>query len=236
VFEVNDRTKTEQVKSNFDDLSRAGSYSDENRRRIIPRFDDFYTTGVKALSCEKAAPRVLDLGAGTGIYSGFVIERYPDAKLTLADFSEEMIALAKERFDGRADVDFVVGDYIELDFAARFDIVISALSIHHLNGEDKKALYRKICCLLAPDGEFLNADQVISPSPLLQNRYLALWAENAIENGFSGAEIERTKQSMSLDDPSTVGEQLDWLLEAGFSVADCLWKYINFAVIYAGKS
>jgi tRNA (cmo5U34)-methyltransferase len=188
---------------------------------------------VRALACDKVAPRVLDLGAGTGIYAGFVTGRYPDAELTLADFSGEMIALARERFDGRAGVDFVVGDYMELDFAARFDIVISALSIHHLKGESKKALYRKICGWLTPGGEFLNADQVISPSPALQDRYLAIWMKHAIENGFSETEIERTKQSTSLDDPSTVGEQLDWLSEAGFSAMDCLYKYINFAVIYA---
>jgi tRNA (cmo5U34)-methyltransferase len=178
ITEMNDRTKRERVKSNFDDLSRAKLYSDENRRRIIPRFDDFYATGVRALSCEKAAPRVLDLGAGTGLYSGFVVGRYPDAKLTLADFSGEMIASAKERFDEREDVDFIAGDYMDLDFAARFDIVISALSIHHLNGEDKKALYCKIYGWLTPGGEFLNADQVISPSPALQDRCLALWMDH----------------------------------------------------------
>jgi hypothetical protein len=40
---------------------------------------------------------------------------------------------------------------------------------------------------------------------------------------------------MSLDDPSPVGDQLDWMTAAGFSVADCLFKYNNFAVFYGKK-
>jgi tRNA (cmo5U34)-methyltransferase len=232
---MDDYSKQDQIRSNFDDLSKSKTYTDENRRRVIPRFDDFYETGVKMLFCDKAAPRVLDLGAGTGLYSGFIIGRYPDAELTLIDFSEEMIALSKDRFDKRANVKFVTGDYIDYNFDDQFDIVISALSIHHLNADNKKALYRKIYGLLAPGGEFLNADQIISPSPAIHDKYLQLWLADCIGNGFSEAEIERTKQSISLDDPSTIGEQLIWLSEAGFSVADCLYKYLHFAVLYGRK-
>jgi tRNA (cmo5U34)-methyltransferase len=232
---MNDRMKPNRIKSNFDDLSRSKAYADENRRRVIPRFDDFYMAGVQILSCDKVAPRILDLGAGTGLYAEFVVARYPDAKLSLMDFSEEMIALAKKRFDKRENVDFIVDDYMNYDFENQFDIIISALSIHHQNEANKRLLYQKIYNLLAPCGEFLNADQIISPSPVLQDKYLALWMENAIENGFSEAEIERTKQSISLDDPSTIENQLVWLSEAGFSLADCIHKYLNFAVLYARK-
>jgi tRNA (cmo5U34)-methyltransferase len=120
-------------------------------------------------------------------------------------------------------------------FEGQFDLVISALSIHHQDEENKRVLYRKIYDLLVPGGEFLNADQIISPFPILQGKYLALWMESAIENGFTEAEIERTKRSISLDDPSTIENQLAWMTDAGFSIADCVHKYMNFAVLYAKK-
>jgi tRNA (cmo5U34)-methyltransferase len=40
------------------------------------------------------------------------------------------------------------------------------------------------------------------------------------------------QQSMALDTPSMVEEQLNWFKNAGFSVADCVYKHMNFAVLY----
>jgi tRNA (cmo5U34)-methyltransferase len=187
------------------------------------------------LSTKKRAPSVLDLGAGTGLYSSFMIEKYPDAVLTLVDFSEEMLSLAKERFKGRKNTEFILGDYTNAKCGTQFDIVISALSIHHLNAGAKETIYKRIFHLLSENGEFLNADQIISPNTELQEKYLGLWMKSAIKNGFTEEEIQRTKQSISLDDPSTINDQLKWLKTAGFPIADCIYKYLNFAVFYAKK-
>jgi len=225
--------KSEQIKNNFNDLAR--TYGDDARKKLIPCFDDFYRIGISMLTCRKAAPRVLDLGAGTGLYSNFLIQRYPDAEITLIDFSDEMLTLARERFRHREQVDYLLGDYTKHTFEAAYDIIISALSIHHLDAEEKRALYNKVYNLLAPGGEFLNADEVKSPFSDLQKSYMEIWFENLQNAGLSEQEISRTRQSMLLDDPSPVGSQIEWLLEAGFPRADCIYKYLNFAVFYAGK-
>jgi tRNA (cmo5U34)-methyltransferase len=225
--------KKQQVKENFNDLSN--SYVDANRRRIIPCFDDLYQTGIAILSCVGTKPRVLDLGAGTGLYSDFLVRRFPDASLTLIDFSEEMLKTAEDRFLGRDNTRYILGDYTTYKFDAPFDIVISALSIHHWNAKEKAGLYQRIHDLLVPGGEFLNTDEIISPYPRLQQRYEAIWFDYIRANGFSDADIERIKQSMELDDPSPVGDQLEWLKHVGFPEADCVYKYLNFAVFYARK-
>jgi tRNA (cmo5U34)-methyltransferase len=150
--------KAEKVRDNFSELSK--TYSDENRRRMIPCFDDFYRCGVSVLRCQKDSPRVLDLGAGTGLFANAVIKRYPSARLTLVDFSEEMIAFAKARFGTKADTEYIIGDYTNAQFEGKFDIIVSALSIHHLDAVDKEKLYKKVFGLLADGGEFLNADQM----------------------------------------------------------------------------
>ena len=228
----NKKMKSEQVKWNFNDY--AGKYSDESRRRIIPCFDDFYRTGIAALAGGKRAPRVLDVGAGTGLYAAFLLERFPDADLMLIDFSEEMLALAEKRFAGRPNTKILLGDYADFDFDNNnYDVIISALSIHHLNAAEKAALHKKLFGLLADGGEFLNADQILCPDADLRERYEKLWLDFVSENDADPPNLGRIQQSMALDDPSTVAEQLSWLREAGFAAADCVYKYRNFAVLYA---
>ncbi|HWQ79111.1 MAG TPA: class I SAM-dependent methyltransferase [Anaerovoracaceae bacterium] len=225
--------KSEAVKNNFNDL--AGTYGDGVRKKMIPCFDDFYKTGISMLTCRKDAPRVLDLGAGTGLYSDFLLQRYPDAELALIDFSEEMLALAAERFKHRNHTRYILGDYTNYIFEETFDLVVSALSIHHLSAKEKAVCYKKVFDLIETGGEFLNADEIVSPFPDLQKRYEEIWFDKLEDAGFSENEIARTRQSLTLDDPSPVDDQVRWLLESEFSRADCIYKYYNFAVFYAIK-
>jgi tRNA (cmo5U34)-methyltransferase len=120
-------------------------------------------------------------------------------------------------------------------FEEKYDIIISALSIHHLDAAHKKTLYQKIFSLLADGGEFLNADQIISPDADLQKRYEEVWLSIVKSGGLTDAEMARMRQSMALDTPQAVEEQLNWFKNAGFAVADCVYKYMNFAVLYGYK-
>ena len=56
---------------------------DSLRRILIPCFDDFYKTAVEIIPSERTASiKVLDLGAGTGLYSGMVQSVFPNARLS----------------------------------------------------------------------------------------------------------------------------------------------------------
>jgi tRNA (cmo5U34)-methyltransferase len=230
---MNEQTKPNAVRDNFDELSK--TYSDESRRRMVPCFDDFYMTGVSMLTAKTQKPRILDLGAGTGLYAAFLLDRYPAASLTLVDFSEEMLSLARARFAGNAGVNYIVGDYTTADVGSGFDIIISALSIHHLDANGKAALFRRVFDLMNPGGEFLNADLVLCTHPAIQSRYEELWLSYAENHGLPGEYIARARKSMVLDNPSPTDGQLAWLRGAGFTEAECVYKHWNFAVFYAKK-
>src|SRR3569832_1039053 len=109
---------------------------DKLRRIIIPSFDDFYGTAVEVIQSDRpktSAPlKVLDLGAGTGLYSGMVQAVLPNAEITLLDLAEEMLEKAKSRFSqlGKSPR-ILMGDYVETDLGGPYDLVISGLSIHH---------------------------------------------------------------------------------------------------------
>jgi tRNA (cmo5U34)-methyltransferase len=57
------------------------------------------------------------------------------------DFSDVMLALAHERFDGDQRVELVKHDLTEpLPNLGRFDAVVSSFVIHHLEHERKRSL------------------------------------------------------------------------------------------------
>ena len=59
---------------------------DSERRALIPCFDDFYGIAIDCIDFKGDNPKVLDLGAGTGILSQFLLEKYPNAEIEVGHF------------------------------------------------------------------------------------------------------------------------------------------------------
>lgn len=220
------------IKEQFDTVAK--DY-DSQRKQLIPCFDDYYNLPLTMLEYEGKSPAILDIGSGTGLYASLLYEKYPDAHFTLIDMSDKMLAVAKKRFAGLPTVEYIVADYTKYDFDKKFDIVLSALSIHHLNAEHKRKLYAKCFRWLNDNGVFLNADMVLSPFPDIEKRLYALWGKHIENSGLSREEIQQGYERIKLDDPSTADEQLGWLEEAGFSQFDIVYKYLHYCVFYAKK-
>lgn len=214
--------------------AQAGRY-DELRRRLIPPFDAFYTTAVQALALVPGSPlRILDLGAGTGLLSGMVRREHPDAELVLLDGAPAMLDRARHTL-GDTNTTYRVADLREPLPAGRFDAVISALAIHHLQDPDKRDLFARVHDTLQPGGVFVNAEQIAAPNEKLQDYYRQWHREASLELGASTAEWAAAEQRMTLDRCSTLTAQLAWLSDAGFRETDCLFKHHRFAVLYARR-
>ncbi|MDR6999924.1 class I SAM-dependent methyltransferase [Neobacillus niacini] len=226
-------TTRQSVKSKFDE--NAASY-DHQRRKLIPCFDDFYSIPVSIINSKTKTPSVLDIGAGTGLFSFFLKEKYPDAHLTLIDLSEKMIDVSKERFSHYQDIRYIVADYTDYRFEEKFDIIISSLSIHHLSDEEKRELYDKIFFLLNEDGMFINADQVLGNTPFIESLYKNDWKNKIEKSGLSKQEIEAANDRTTLDKMATLKDQLGWLKESGFQDVDCIYKYFNFVILFGRKN
>lgn len=219
-----------------DAFDRAAASYDGLRRLLIPCFDDFYGTALTLLGdAVGTAPRVLDLGAGTGLLSALVLERFPEARLSLIDLSEGMLDKARRRFrdapGGR--VTLTVADYTAADLGGPFDAVVSGLSIHHLEDEAKRALFHHVFRALRPGGVFVNADQVAGPTLARDSLYRALWLQAVRAAGVPEAELDAARERMTHDRMAPLAAQLSWLAEAGFAEIDCAFKHWSF-VVYAG--
>ncbi|MDX5358488.1 MAG: class I SAM-dependent methyltransferase [Rhodobacterales bacterium] len=214
-------------------FSKYAQVYDADRRPLIPGYDEFYGVGLRLIADEaQGRPlRVLDLGAGTGLFSGMAMEALNISALHLVDASAAMLDGARKRFAGDARVSYALDDLVTMDLGSGWDAVISALAIHHLENSDKRALYARIARALVPGGRFVNAEQVAAPSAAEEARYVRFWKADVQARGVDDAGLAASLDRQRHDRCAPVGTQLDWLREAGFAEVDCPFKLWRFAVL-----
>ena len=220
------------VESQFNSIARL---YDKQRPSLIPCFSDFYGVAVDNINLSTSSPEILDLGAGTGLFSEFVLQKYPNAKITLVDLSQKMLDIAQKRFSSNKNINIIQGDFSTFKGEKLYNAVISSLAIHHLEDKTKVELYNTIFSLLKPDGIFINAEQVAGESEYFSRLYDQEWRRKVENSSLSREEIDASYERIKLDKRTPVSTQLKWLKNAGFKEVDCLYKYYDFAVLFCRK-
>lgn len=220
------------IRALFD--SAAQDY-DGTRLQYIPCFEQLYGTVLELIPNHRQEPlRILDLGAGTGLLSGLIVKAFPEALVTLADVSTGMLEKARERFDTNPNVSYRVLDFVNAQLAGHYDVVVSALALHHTPQERLKEVFQKVFNVFEDGGVFINADQTLGTTPQNEQRYADAWLAGARARGCTGEDIEIAMERMKADRTATLEKQLAWMREAGFSHVDCWYKHYRFAV-YSGE-
>ena len=158
------------------------------------------------------ARRILELGTGTGETARRLLARHPDAVLVGVDENERMLAVAGEALP-RDRVDLRVGRIEDPLPDGPFDLVASALCVHHLAGPAKAELFRRIREVLAPGGLFVLGDVVVPDDPA----------------------DATTPLTPGYDRPSPLVAQVRWLEEAGL-VPRVVWEHGDLAVVAARRN
>lgn len=221
-----------------DAFNRSVDYYDEWIRKAVPGYDALFTVAGELIPFPpEAAVEVLDLGAGTGLFSRQVLERCPRARFVLWDVADRMLDTARERFRACPEqFSYVAGDYRNLPETGSFDLVISSLSIHHLADDEKRALFRRVFRVLREPGMFLNIDLVKGPTPYLEELYCADWYDKMRRAGAPEEEIRAgIERRNAYDRDALMEDQLRWLSEAGFSDADCVYRNYKMGLFLALK-
>jgi cyclopropane fatty-acyl-phospholipid synthase-like methyltransferase len=98
---------------------------------------------------------VLEIGAGTG---RFTLEIAPLVRqITAVDVSRNMLDCMSQKSgdQGVSNLKQICGNFMEITFAEKFDIIISFSAIEYIKEQGKDALFAKISGLLAPGGHLI---------------------------------------------------------------------------------
>jgi len=206
---------------------------DSERRLLIACFDQFYGAAAEVAALDRSGPaRVLDLGAGTGLLSSVLAKVLPEASFVLVDEAPAMLARAQDRLAPLGDrVQVLVADLRDPLPDGPFDVVASALAIHHLDDAAKADLYCRAANVLAPGGVLVNAEQVAGPTPTLDARYRERWRVHCRAAGASDDTLAAADARMAIDVPASVPAQLDMFRQAGLIDVDCPFQSWRFAVL-----
>ena len=134
---------------------------------------------------------VLELGTGTGETALRVLAQHPNARWTGIDASEAMLARARERLP---DADLRLARLEDPLPNGPFDLVVSVLAVHHLDGDAKRDLFTRIAQV---SDNFVLGDVIVPERP----------------------EDAKIEIDWEYDLPSSVADQLEWLREAGFDAS-----------------
>lgn len=209
---------------------------DQNRRKFIPCFDEFYGLTTDFIAANINSPKcVLDLGAGTGILTGFWYRHFPKSKYILVDIAGDMLDVAKKRFAGLENVKYEILDYSKQLPQDNFDCIVSALSIHHLTDEQKLKLFESIYERLPIGGVFVNYDQFCGGSSEINSWFDSYWENQLKNNNLTEEDIRLWKERRKLDKECSAEEETAMLSKCGFKEVKCVYSRQKFAVVAAVK-
>jgi len=165
----------------------------------VPRYEELQDETATA-AARTEARTILDLGTGTGETARRVLARHPGAHLTGIDESERMLAAAD-----LPGADLRVQRLEDELPAGPFDLVVSCLAVHHLDGAGKQDLFRRIARVT---DAFVLADVIVPEDPA-----------DAV-----------TPLTPEFDLPDRLDDLQRWLEDAGFDV-EPTWVRGDLAVL-----
>ena len=192
---------------------------------------------------------VVELCCGEGLLARAILERFPACQYHGYDGSSVMLEKARtvlepyrERFTLRA-FELAATDWRSFPWPVR--AVVSSLAIHHLDGRQKRELYRDLYRSIGPGGALIIADLIQPAHPVGTQMAARAWDEAVRQTSLARDDnltafdaFQRDHWNIfhypdPTDQPSGLYEQLRWLEAAGFSDVDVYWLTAGHA-IYGG--
>jgi len=191
-----------------------------------------------------ATVTILDVGAGYGPVSMFILERYPHATCVAQDGSEPMLTRAGHlaaKYGER--VKLHRSDLFEVSWLPQqfgpFDAVVSSSCLHNLRDFKRiREIYGDIRAHLRSGGAFVNADLINAPTAALHQRYERVATARRHREGAAAEDLaamvrqgRRPPASATKGPfPASLDQHLRALRAAGFKDVDCFWKELRRAV------
>lgn len=175
--------------------------------------------------------RALEIGCGIGTFTRLLAKQANH--VTATDLSGEMIRVARDRSTGYPNIDYSVGNILEMALPVRqFDCIVMIATLHHLPTE---TVLKKLKQALSPEGVLILHD-LLTPTGILDRaadlvrlpvsmamrslRTGRLWAKREVRRAW--AEHGKGERYLTKQEVVTMKDQY---LQGGYVRYHLLWRY-----------
>ena len=135
--------KDNTVKNNFARYAR-----DYDRFACVQNQTAHYLANI--LNNANISPEtILDIGCGTGVYTGLIAEKFPNSHINATDIAPEMLDYAKNKLND-SNISFLLEDAQNPNVSKKYDIITSNACLQWLS--DHNDAIEKYSRMLNPDG------------------------------------------------------------------------------------
>ena len=235
---------------------------DKMAQKLVPQYDFIQDEIIRFLGIKNCRnPVITDLGAGTGIFIEKILETNSSAVCYWIDYSEDFLNVAKDKlskYDNKVKFILVsLDEPWESHLSSQPDFVFSMSAIHHLENNEKRALYARCYDILSDGGWFINIDEMktLNKDAYLLNLYQWINHVEEYKSNISENEMHfynkwkthfdnwKIRNVDNIDRPKSKGDdlheiftiQMNWMKEIGFSNVDIFIKYYLWCVVGGQK-
>lgn len=207
---------------------------DKKIKQTLPYYDDFYTQVVEVVKIfNHKALRWLDIGCGTGKMGSVAFENVELDKFVFCDSSDEMIRIAKERFNCH-NAEFSVCDVQNLTYDNEFDVITAIQVNHYLHIDERRVALQKCYESLKNNGLFFSFENFEPFTSVGKTVYLEKWKRYQMKQGKTFEECKKHIERYGKDYfPISLSKNLELMRNCGFKVVEILWL-TNMQVCFWG--
>ena len=196
-------------------------YNQEIRKRV-PFYDAIQQAVLDVVHTIQPNPRNwADLGCGTGDFIDKARSYFPNVCYMLADPSEEMLSMARERIGvdkyTRYIKDSSEAIVMEQDTC---DVITAILSHHYLRPQNKAQVAKKCYKALRSGGVYVCVENTLPATKQGENVGMKRWQRFQEEQG---GLVETGDRQGTMYFPVTTEEQIQILHQSGFQAVEPFW-------------
>ena len=193
----------------------------------VPWYNFFHTETIDLVKTINPNPTSwLDTGCGTGTFAAKVLESFHSKiKLVLADPSEAMLDIAKEKLIGSAATEFLLAGTQTINYPENSFHVITAIQSHHyLTAAIRQEATLNCYKMLKPGGIYITFENIRPITEKGITLGLQRWKQFQINHGKTETAAENHIKRFDVEYfPISIMSHINTLTAAGFNTAEILW-------------
>jgi ubiquinone/menaquinone biosynthesis C-methylase UbiE len=207
---------------------------DAKIRTFIPDYEEMIDAGAAALrALDKPAPRVVDLGIGTGAFAAACVRIVPGLSVTGIDSDNGILDIARSRLEPLGiTATFIHGSFADVTLPAS-DAIVASFALHHIKDPgDKRTFFRVLHHVVDKGGLLVFVDCYPSADAALARLEHDAWRAH-LQRSYSESEADSLLAAWAGEDTYVaLPDEMAMIQTAGFT-PHIVWRRNAFAVITA---